>query len=58
MKIQSQTMIFYYIGLFQTGKMTTARNSRVEIQDYIRMTDFASQSGKILYQTMKCYRIE
>ncbi|RNC64666.1 hypothetical protein D7D25_09995 [Proteiniphilum sp. X52] len=25
MKIQSQTLIFYYIGLFQTGKNPTVR---------------------------------
>lgn len=52
MKIRSQKSTFYYIGLFHTGKTGMVRISRVERQDYIRMTDSASQSGKIIYQTI------
>ncbi|MDR2817012.1 MAG: hypothetical protein LBB62_09980 [Proteiniphilum sp.] len=43
---------------FPYRKTIDGKNSRDERQDYIRMTDSASQSGKIIYQTVECYRIE
>lgn len=37
---------------FPNRKKSDGKNSRAEIHDYIRMTDSASQSGKIMYQTI------
>lgn len=58
MKIRSQNLLSTTSDFFQIGKLPTVKSVRDERQDYIRMTDSASQFGKILYQTIECYRIE